>query len=159
MEGFEARLAKVELAIVDGEEKFEEVGRNMEEFHEEVLTAINRVLAQCQDRVDSMEESHRAEVSSLQVELKEVLLRLERTEEELALCKRALAHDVPSTSEVKTKRIDPNRSMVQADLEDRPNKEYGTGRPEGLARKKEYDPGIVEEHSTMGWSFPTHMRM
>ena len=48
--------------------------------------------------------------------------------------------------------------MVQADLEDRPNKEYDPGRPEGLTRK-EFDPGIVEEHSTMGWSFPTYMRM
>ena len=49
--------------------------------------------------------------------------------------------------------------MVQADLEDRPNKEYDPGRPEGLTRKKEFDPGIVEEHSTMGWSFPIYMPM
>ena len=102
MEGFEARLAKVELAIVDGEERFDEVGRNMEEFREEVLTAINRVLAQCQDQRNSMEESHRAEVSSLREELNGVLLKLERTEEELTLCKKALAHDIPSTSEVRT---------------------------------------------------------
>ena len=55
---------------------------------------------------------------------------------------------------LKTWRIGPNRSMVQSNLKDRPSKEYGSGRPEGLTRKKEHNAGIVVKHSMMGWSFP-----
>ncbi|VFQ91468.1 unnamed protein product [Cuscuta campestris] len=76
MDGFETRLARVELAIADGEEKFEEMGQGMDEFP--------------------------VEVSSIQVELEKVSRKLESAEEELVLCKKALAQGSPSTSEVRT---------------------------------------------------------
>ncbi|VFQ66115.1 unnamed protein product [Cuscuta campestris] len=73
MDGFETRLARVELAIANGEEKFKE----------------------------AMEESHKVEVSSIREELERVSRKLESAEEELVLCKKALAQGSPSTSEVR----------------------------------------------------------
>ncbi|XP_028794242.1 uncharacterized protein LOC114749870 [Neltuma alba] len=102
MEGFETRLAKVELAIADGEEKFEEMGQSMDEFREEMQAAMNKVLAQCLDNTKAMEESHRDEVSSIREELGRVSRKLESAEEELILCKKALAQESPSTSDVRT---------------------------------------------------------
>ncbi|VFQ79625.1 unnamed protein product [Cuscuta campestris] len=102
MDGFETRLARVELAIADGEEKFEEMGQGMDEFREEMQAAMNKVLAQCLERIKAMEEFHKVEVSSIQVELEKVSRKLESAEEELVLCKKALAQGSPSTSEVRT---------------------------------------------------------
>lgn len=99
---FETRLAKVELAIADGQEKFEAVEQGLDGLREKMQSAMNQVLAQCLDSVKAMEETHKTEISSMREELGRLLRKLENTEEELSLCKRALAQGNPSTSKVRT---------------------------------------------------------
>lgn len=63
---------------------------------------MNQVLAQCLESMKAMEESHKAKISLIREELGKVLHKLERIEEELILCKKALAHGSPSTFDVRT---------------------------------------------------------
>lgn len=63
---------------------------------------MNRVFAQCLHNVKSMEESYNAEISLIREELGKVLRKLESTEKELSLCKKALVQGSPSMSEVRT---------------------------------------------------------
>lgn len=60
------RLAKVELAIADGQDKFEEVERRLdegEEFRGEVLATVNRVAADSEDRDKALEATFQSEIS------------------------------------------------------------------------------------------------
>ncbi|KAF7821658.1 Transposon Ty3-I Gag-Pol polyprotein [Senna tora] len=87
----EARLARVELAIADGEDKFEEVNQRIEELdmgkeelREEMQGALNLTLDKCLGQVKTLEETFKAEI----VALKEELVRVT---DELILCKKVIA--------------------------------------------------------------------
>jgi hypothetical protein len=80
----ETRLAKVELAIVDGEERFEGVEQRIEglekrgeELREEMQGAVNQSHDDCLRQVKTVEDTLKAEIIMLK--------------EELAICKRAIA--------------------------------------------------------------------
>lgn len=78
------RLAKVELAIASGQDKFEEVERRLdelegEEFRGEVLATVNRVAADSEDRDKALEATFQSEISSLRQELERVLAELAAT--------------------------------------------------------------------------------
>ncbi|KAF7807858.1 Transposon Ty3-I Gag-Pol polyprotein [Senna tora] len=87
----EARLARVELAIADGEDKFEEVSQRIEELdkgkeelREAMQGALNLTLDKCLGQVKTLEETFKAEI----VALKEELVRVT---DELTLCKKVIA--------------------------------------------------------------------
>ncbi|KAF7807841.1 Transposon Tf2-2 polyprotein [Senna tora] len=87
----EARLARVELAIADGEDKFEEVNQRIEELdkgkeelREAMQGALNLTLDKCLGQVKTLEETFKAEI----VALKEELVRVT---DELTLCKKVIA--------------------------------------------------------------------
>ncbi|KAF7807946.1 Transposon Tf2-2 polyprotein [Senna tora] len=87
----EARLTRVELAIADGEDKFEEVNQRIEELdkgkeelREAMQGALNLTLDKCLGQVKTLEETFKAEI----VALKEELVRVT---DELTLCKKVIA--------------------------------------------------------------------
>ncbi|KAF7828548.1 Transposon Ty3-I Gag-Pol polyprotein [Senna tora] len=87
----EARLARVELAIADGEDKFEEVNQRIEELdkgkeelREAMQGALNLTLDKCLGQVKTLEETFKAEIVALKAELV-------RVTDELTLCKKVIA--------------------------------------------------------------------
>jgi len=98
LEDTSAKLAKVDLVVADGQEKFEvvdqcidELEKESEELRGELQGALNQALSRCLDQVKTLEEALHSEVGTLKEELERVSNELKETKDELALCKKAIA--------------------------------------------------------------------
>ncbi|WCJ31917.1 hypothetical protein M5689_013368 [Euphorbia peplus] len=111
------RLARVELAVADGQGKFDEMGvfleeLNMEEFRGEVLSSVDKAIAEGDDKDKMLEGRLRSEIATLRQDIEKIFAEfvatreeLASTKEELALCKRAIAQGV-STSPISAPRLE-----------------------------------------------------
>ncbi|XP_048235994.1 uncharacterized protein LOC125371332 [Ricinus communis] len=92
----DARLAKIELTVAEGQDTFgdlkqhiEELENGREELHEGMQAALNEGMSNCQEQAKTMEKTLLAEVATLRETLDGMVARLLVTEEELILYKKA----------------------------------------------------------------------
>ena len=91
MTTFETRLARVELAIADGQDKFEELGQSIEglggenvELRGEMQATLNSVVEELRKYIDSKYDTVHAELATIREEMKEM-------KGEVSLCKAVVA--------------------------------------------------------------------
>ncbi|XP_048228190.1 uncharacterized protein LOC125369504 [Ricinus communis] len=92
----DARLAKVELTVAEGQDTFwdlvqriGELENGREELQEGMQAALNEGMSKCQEQAKTVEKTLLAEVVTLREILDGMVVRLLATEEELILCKKA----------------------------------------------------------------------
>lgn len=97
LEAMEARLAKIELFIADGKDKFEDLDQGMEglqsgrdELRENMLEVLNTFTSSLQGEFESFKESLLTEVAAIREEVKEV-------KGDWSLCKMAVTQGAVAT--------------------------------------------------------------
>ena len=97
MASLEARLAKIELFMADGKDKFEDVDQGMaelqsgrDELRENMLGALNAFANSLRGEFDSFKDSLLAEVAAIREEVKEV-------KGDWSLCKMAVTQGTVAT--------------------------------------------------------------
>ncbi|KAH7691698.1 hypothetical protein IHE45_01G015800 [Dioscorea alata] len=102
MADMNTRLSKMDLVVAEGQERSDDVEHRVEgiehvgdEFREEMQGALNITASKCLDHVKSLEDSLQPQVVHTEGKLvrvyTELCARLKQVEEELAICKRAIA--------------------------------------------------------------------
>lgn len=98
MSDMNSRLAKVELAMGEEQDKFEDFGqrveeleRGREELREEMQGALNLVASECRALIKTLEETLLGKVTSLEAKVTKLEVDLKDSKEELVLCRKAIA--------------------------------------------------------------------
>ncbi|KAH7670559.1 Synaptobrevin protein [Dioscorea alata] len=108
-----ARLTKVEIAMVEELDKAGEWGQRMEELDTgreelrgEMQGALSVVTAECRGHVKTLEETLMGMIVGLEEKLAKALAELKETKEELAICKKAIAQGASNVVSPTTPRVD-----------------------------------------------------
>ncbi|KAH7663392.1 Acid proteases protein [Dioscorea alata] len=93
-----SRLAKVELAMGEEQDKFEEFGQRVEELErgkdelrEEMQGALNVVASECRTLIKALEETLLGKINGLDTKVTKLEAELKDSKEELVLCRKAIA--------------------------------------------------------------------